>query len=94
MPCSPVQVPSMPIARRLSRATNSSVFSISPGTSGSNSTSTWKLPSPAWPTIGAIRPISAMSASVSMMHSARREIGTQTSVEIPFAPGLRVIEAQ
>ena len=28
------------------------------------STSTWKLPSPAWPTIGAISPISAMSASV------------------------------
>ena len=58
------------------------------------STSTWKLPSPTWPTIGAIRPISAMSASVSAMHSASREIGTQTSVDSPREPGRSVSDAQ
>ena len=79
----------MAIARMLSRATKASVASISSGSSTSISTSTWKLPSPTWPTIGAISPCSAMSASVSMMHSASREIGTQTSVDRPLAPGLQ-----
>ena len=40
------------------------------------------------------QPISAMSASVSAMHSASREIGTQTSVDSPLAPGRSVSDAQ
>ena len=65
----------------------SSTCATSAGSPASISASTWKLPSPTWPTMGAISPISAMSASVSAMHSASREIGTQTSVERPRAPG-------
>ncbi len=38
-----------------------SARSISSGSSTSTSIVTWKLPSPTWPTIGAIRPLSAMS---------------------------------
>ena len=47
----------------------------------------WKLPSPTWPTIGATRPVAAISAAVSVTHSASREIGTQTSVATTLAPG-------
>ena len=94
MPCSPVQVPSIAMARMLSRPTNASVASMLAGSSRSISTSTWKLPSPTWPTIGAVMPCSAMSASVATMHSASREIGTQTSVDSPVAPGLSAIDAQ
>ena len=50
----------------------------------------WKLPSPTWPTIGAISLLSAMSRWVSVTHSASREIGTQTSVAIILAPGRSV----
>ena len=56
----------------------------------SSKISTWKLPSPAWPTIGAISPLAKISASVSATHSANREIGTHTSVDIPLAPGRSV----
>ena len=48
----------------------------------------WKLPSPTCPTIGVRRPFAAASARLSSMHSASREIGTQTSVARPSAPGL------
>ena len=40
------------------------------------------------------QPISAMSASVSATHSASREIGTQTSVDRPRAPGRSASDAQ
>ena len=53
---------------------------ISAGSSVSTSTLTWKLPSPTWPTIGAISFSRSRSAFVSMTQSASREIGTQTSV--------------
>ena len=57
------------------------------GSFGSNSTTTWKLPSPTWPTIGATSPVESMSARVSRMQSASREIGTQASVANPCLPG-------
>ena len=48
----------------------------------------WKLPSPAWPTSGAIeRGCLPGRACVSTMHSASREIGTQTSVDPRLAAG-------
>ena len=50
----------------------------------------WKLPSPTWPTIGAISLLSAISRWVSVTHSASREIGTQTSVGIMLEPGRSV----
>ena len=53
----------------------------------STSSERWKLPSPTWPTIGAMRRHAAMSSCVATTHSARREIGTQTSLAIALAPG-------
>ncbi len=47
----------------------------------------WKLPSPTWPTIGAMMRVSAISACVAVTQSASREIGTQTSVATIAAPG-------
>jgi hypothetical protein len=55
MPCSPVQVPSMAMARG-SAARRIPRIARSSGLFMSISTSTWKLPSPTWPTIGAISP--------------------------------------
>ena len=46
------------------------------------------------PTMGAIRRLAAMSACVSTTHSARREIGTQTSVESAREPGLSCRQAK
>ena len=56
----------------------------------STSSVRWKLPSPTWPTIGAISLLSAMSRWVSVTHSASRDSGTQTSVGIMLAPGRSV----
>ena len=36
----------------------------------------WKLPSPTWPTIGALRPNFLISVSAKLIHSTRLEIGT------------------
>ena len=52
------------------------------------------LPSPTWPTIGAIRPEASMSRLVSSTHSASREIGTQTSVATESTPGRSALAAQ
>ena len=46
----------------------------------------WKLPSPTWPNIGIGIDARSMSAAVASMHSVRREIGTQTSVDTARAP--------
>src|SRR6185312_15960637 len=46
MPCSPVHVPPMRIARALTRAASPSAFARASGFAGSNSTTRWKLPSP------------------------------------------------
>ena len=86
-PCSPVQVPSMAIARRTRRLLTSLARASSSGCAGSISISRWKLPSPTWPTIGASRPDLATSTLVSRMQSPSREIGTHTSVAQPTAPG-------
>ena len=54
----------------------------------------WKLPSPTWPTMGAIRPAAAASSRAARIASARREIGTQTSVALASVPGRRALVAQ
>ena len=64
-PCSPVQVPSIAIARRTSRSLSALARASSSGSSGSTRIARWKLPSPTWPTIGASRPDSSRSALVS-----------------------------
>ena len=40
------------------------------------------------------QPLAAMSAAVSVTHSASREIGTQTSVATTLAPGRSPMQAQ
>ncbi len=56
----------------------------------------WKLPSPTWPAIGAVSPVAAMSRFVASTHSASREIGTQTSVDmfLIVGPGRSATEPQ
>ena len=67
-------------ARSTSRSRNASARLISSASLGSTSSSIWKLPSPTWPTIGAMKPAFARRrAGVALTHSASREIGTQTS---------------
>ncbi len=46
-----------------------------------------ELPSPTWPSIVPGKGVSARSARVSTTHSAKRLIGTQTSVDHGTAPG-------
>src|SRR5688572_6553329 len=87
MPCSPVQVPPIARARSTRRSLNASARFNSAGSLGSTRMVVWKFPSPTWPRIIAVRPVASMSLRVSTMHSARREIGTHTSVGQPFEPG-------
>ena len=54
----------------------------------------WKLPSPAWPAMGAMSPSDLMSSCVSTTHSASREIGTQISVANVSLPGQVLFTAQ
>ncbi len=53
----------------------------------------WKLPSPTWPTMAPITDAFSRSLAVSEMHSASREIGTQTSVARPCPFGLSAFTA-
>ena len=48
----------------------------------------WKLPSPTCPTRKYDRPLASTSATLSLMQSARREMGTQVSVVTARQPGL------
>src|SRR5437870_208293 len=68
IPCSPVHVPPIAIARMLTFCARLSAFSRSVGSFGSNSTTRWKLPSPTCPTIGAVNPDASTSARVASMH--------------------------
>ena len=87
MPCSPVQVPSIASARMTRRSFRRSASASSFGSSRLIRKPRWKLPSPTWPTSGAIRKLSFRSFLVSMMHSVSLEIGTQTSVAQISQPG-------
>ena len=62
----------------------------SSGEAGSKLMPRWKLPSPTWPSRMVGRPEAATSASVASMQSARREIGTHTSVENTRHAGRRL----
>src|SRR5581483_9224281 len=52
-PCSPVQVPSMAMARRVRRCMKVSMAAISLGSLRLKAGEVWKWPSPTWPTMGA-----------------------------------------
>lgn len=54
----------------------------------------WKFPSPTWPTIGAVMSWRWTASCACMTLSARREIGTQTSVAKALAPGTSASDAQ
>jgi hypothetical protein len=53
---------------------------------GSTRMTMWKLPSPTWPSSGAVSPRAAHRACAATMHSVRREGGTHTSVVHPRQP--------
>ena len=66
MPCSPVQVPSMPSARGTTRSCERlGLGELVRRCRGRTASSRWKLPSPTWPTIGATSP-------------SRREVGARS----------------
>src|SRR5437762_1741253 len=94
MPCSPVQVPSMASARFTRRALRALASSISARLPGSTRITRWKLPSPTWPKSGIGIEARSISFAVSVMHSARREIGTHTSVDTAREPGLSCRQAK
>ena len=87
IPCSPVQVPSIAMARRTMRSLIASASASSASESGSIMNTAWKLPSPTWPTIPHGMVARPMSSLVSAMHSASLETGTQTSPVRPWHPG-------
>ena len=82
------------MARMLSRATNASAASISSGILDVHQHQHMEIAVADMADDRRDQPISAMSASVATMHSASREIGTQTSVDRPSAPGPSVSDAQ
>ena len=86
-PCSPVQVPPTSSARATIRSTNSRSAACSLSDSTSTGQIQWKLPSATWPTIAAGNGSARASAADSVMHSARRETGTHTSVVCARVPG-------
>src|ERR1700680_3517223 len=88
MPCSPVHVPSIASARETIRSLRRLASAFSSGFSGSIIKIRWKLPSPTWPASAEGTVDCARSRLVSAMHSASREIGTQTSVGQPLEPRL------
>ncbi len=94
MPCSPLQVPPSARARATIVRSSSQARSISAGSSLLTRITVWKLPSPTCPTMGAEKPLASMSALAPSRASARREMGTQTSVVIPRLPGAEASAAQ
>ena len=72
----------------------SSPRAISSALSTSQTSEQWKLPSPTWPTIGDSKLSRFRSSYVSVTQSARREIGTQTSVATTPAPGRSALTDQ
>src|SRR3954454_21864547 len=94
MPCSPVQVPPIAWARSTRRCMKSSPRAISSRSSTSHTSEQWKFPSPTCPTIGDSRLRRFKSSSVSVTQSARREIGTHTSVATTPEPGRSPFTAQ
>ncbi|MCY1236971.1 hypothetical protein D9M72_496500 [compost metagenome] len=83
-----MQVPPIASARSTMRWLMASASAISSGLPGSTRIATWKLPSPTWPTMGQGSAEAFRSFSVSVTQSARREIGTHTSVVTDLQPGL------
>ena len=87
MPCSPVQVPPSDRASETISRLSASARATSSGLSTSTRIRQWKLPSPTWPTISDGKPLASSSLRAPSTEAARREMGTQVSVEMARAPG-------
>ena len=94
MPGVGIQVPPNLSERSIRRSFKREICSNSCLSSASSMKIKWKLPSPACPAIGAMRPDASMSFCVSTTHSASREIGTHTSVASASRPGQTALTAQ
>ena len=81
MPCSPVQVPSISNALSTIRYTQASTFFLCSGSLASYMIDSWKFPSPMCPSTLAKRPKSSISFLLISTISARRDMGTATSVD-------------